>query len=80
MNSSVLLLASMFDQHGGWTDDRQFFDLIGSTCLLAHGLGVPVADASTTFTANDWLPVHVASHCNNLPGVEDDNAISIACP
>ena len=53
MNSSVLLLASMFDQHGGWTDDRQFFDLIGSTCLLAHGLGVPVADASTTFAISE---------------------------
>lgn len=53
MNSSVLLLASMFDQRGGWTDDRQFFDLIGSTCLLAHGLGVPVADASTTFDISE---------------------------
>ena len=53
MNSSVLLLASMFDQRGGWTDDRQFFDLIGSTCLLAHGLGVPVADAKTTFTIDE---------------------------
>ena len=53
MNSSVLLLASMFDQRGGWTDDRQFFDLIGSTCLLAHGLGVPVADASTAFDISE---------------------------
>ena len=53
MNSSVLLLASMFDQRGGWTDDRQFFDLIGSTCLLAHGLGLPVADASTAFDISE---------------------------
>ena len=50
MENSLLLLASMFAQRGGWSADRQFFDLIGSTCLLAHGLGEPVADASTTCT------------------------------
>ena len=50
MENSVLLLASMFDERGGWSADRQFFDLIGSTCLLAHGLGEPVADATTTCT------------------------------
>ena len=50
MDNSILLLASLFDQRGGWVADRQFFDLIGSTCLLAHGLGVPVADAETKFT------------------------------
>ncbi len=51
MDSSVLLLGSMFAQRGGWVADSQFFDLIGSTYLLAHGLGVAVADAKTTFTA-----------------------------
>lgn len=50
MDNSVLLLGSMFAQRGGWSADNQFFDLIGSTSLLAHGLGVPVADASTGFT------------------------------
>ena len=50
MDSSLLLLASMFDQRGGWSADRQFFDLMGSTYLLAHGLGIPVEDAKTTFT------------------------------
>ena len=51
MNSSILLLASLFADYGGWRADSQFFDLIGSTPLLAHGLGVAVADAKTTFTA-----------------------------
>ncbi len=51
MDNSVLLLGSMFAQRGGWSADSQFFDLIGSTYLLAHGLGVAVADAKTTFTA-----------------------------
>lgn len=45
--NSVLLLASMFAERGGWTADQQFIDLMGSTYLLAHGLGVRVEDAST---------------------------------
>lgn len=50
MTKSILLLSSTFAERGGWVDDRQFFDLTGSTFLLAHGLGTPVADAKTTFT------------------------------
>lgn len=49
MKNQILLLASTFAERGGWVDDRQFFDLVGSTYLLAHGLGEPVADAKTTF-------------------------------
>ncbi len=45
--NSVLLLASMFAERGGWTADQQFIDLMGSTYLLAHGLGIRVDDAST---------------------------------
>ena len=51
MNSSILLPASLFADYGGWRADSQFFDLIGSTPLLAHGLGEAVDDAKTTFTA-----------------------------
>ncbi len=51
MNSSILLPASLFADYGGWRADSQFFDLIGSTPLLAHGLGVAVDDAKTTFIA-----------------------------
>lgn len=50
MKNQILLLASTFAERGGWVDDRQFFDLTGSTFLLAHGLGTPVADAKTSFT------------------------------
>ena len=49
MKNQILLLASTFADRGGWVDDRQFFDLVGSTFLLAHGLGEAVADAKTTF-------------------------------
>ena len=36
-----------FANKGGWAVDQQFMDLMGSPYLLAHGMGVPVADAST---------------------------------
>ena len=36
-----------FSHKGGWVVDQQFMDLMGSPYLLAHGLGIPVADATT---------------------------------
>ena len=45
---SVLIEAESFTSHGGWKLDTQFIDTMGSPYLLAHGLGRPVADASTT--------------------------------
>ncbi len=46
----VLVEAESFQRHGGWSLDTQFIDLMGSPYLLAHGLGKPVADATTTVT------------------------------
>ena len=43
----LLLEAEAFEEHGGWVLDQQFMDLMGSPYLLAHGMGVPVADATT---------------------------------
>ena len=43
----VLLEAEAFEDHGGWVLDQQFMDLMGSPYLLAHGMGEPVADATT---------------------------------
>ena len=43
-----------FEKKGGWVVDSQFLMEMGSPYLLAHGLGEPVADASTTVT----LPAH----------------------
>ena len=40
--------AEAFTEKGGWVVDQQFMDEMGSPYLLAHGLGVPVADAETT--------------------------------
>jgi hypothetical protein len=66
----ILVEAEDFDDYGGWVLDSQFEAQMGSPYLLAHGLGHPVADASTTITiaesgdyevwvrAKDWVPTH----------------------
>ena len=46
--TTVLVEAESFAEHGGWQLDTQFIHEMGSPYLLAHGLGAPVADASTT--------------------------------
>jgi len=45
---SVLVEAEGFENPGGWVVDQQFMDQMGSPFLLAHGLGVPVGDATTS--------------------------------
>lgn len=44
----VLVEAESFAEHGGWKLDTQFIRNMGSPYLLAHGLGKPVMDATTT--------------------------------
>jgi hypothetical protein len=39
-----------FSDKGGWVVDQQFMDLMGSSYLLAHGMGQPVKDAVTEVT------------------------------
>jgi len=46
----VLVEAESFSDFGGWVVDQQAMDQMGSPYLLAHGLGVPVKDASATLT------------------------------
>ena len=45
--ATVLVEAESFDSTGGWVTDQQSMDQMGSPYLMAHGLGVPVADAVT---------------------------------
>ena len=47
-DSLVLVEAEAFTEPGGWLIDQQFMDFMGSPYLLAHGLGIPVPDATTT--------------------------------
>ncbi|OGM41986.1 hypothetical protein ABOM_009513 [Aspergillus bombycis] len=65
----ILVEAESFDDFGGWVMDSQFDLEMGSPYLLAHGNGVPVADATTVIDtppglyhvwvrAKDWVPGH----------------------
>ena len=45
---SILVEAESFKEPGGWSLDTQFIESMGSPYLLAHGLGEPVKDATTT--------------------------------
>ena len=46
---TICLEAEQFADRGGWVVDSQFIDQMGSSFLLAHGMGTPVADATTSF-------------------------------
>jgi hypothetical protein len=46
----LLVEAESFASPGGWSLDTQFIDIMGSPYLIAHGLGQPVKDATTTAT------------------------------
>lgn len=48
-SEAILIEAENFSDKGGWVVDQQFMDLMGSPYLMAHGMGVKVDDASTTF-------------------------------
>ncbi len=48
-SETVFIEAESFESWGGWVNDTQFMDQMGSPYLLAHGMGSPVADAKTKF-------------------------------
>lgn len=48
LERAVLVETESFQQTGGWVIDQQSMDQMGSPYLLAHGLGVPVLDATAT--------------------------------
>ena len=56
---TVLIEAESFDDWGGWVNDTQFMDQMGSPYLLAHGMGKPVADAKTTVNISEAAEYHV---------------------
>ena len=47
-SNSIMLLATRFDNLGGWTVEQQFVLQMGSSYLLAHGIGTPIADDPKT--------------------------------
>jgi len=49
--STAFVEAESFTDHGGWVLDTQFIEIMGSPYLMAHGLGKPVKEATTTAKA-----------------------------
>lgn len=66
----IWLEAESFEDTGGWANDPQFVDVMGSPYLLANGVDAPVEDAVTRaripaggpyrlwVRCKDWLPEH----------------------
>jgi DNA-binding LacI/PurR family transcriptional regulator len=67
-SGSILLCGSSFDNLGGWISDPQFMDVMGSSYLLAHGLGKPVADALTSFYVETEGDYHIYVRTKNWTG------------
>ena len=49
----ILIETESFSDLGGWKLDTQFIREMGSPYLLAHGLGKPVQDATTTIEVKE---------------------------
>jgi hypothetical protein len=65
----VLVEAESFDNPGGWTIDPQFEQQMGSPYLLAHGMGVPVQNATTKIKFKSDGKYHVWVRTMNwVPG------------
>lgn len=57
--TDILIEAESFSDKGGWVLDNQSMVQMGSPYLLAHGMGIPVEDAETTFKAGKAGEYHV---------------------
>jgi hypothetical protein len=57
--NTIYIEAESFANRGGWVIDQQSIDVMGSSYLLAHGMGNPVGDAETTFHLPENGDYHV---------------------
>ena len=67
-HKEIFVECESFDNNGGWVVDPQFVEQVGSPYLMAHGMGEPVENASTTIEfpsggsyhiwarTTDWAP------------------------
>lgn len=70
---TILVEAESFSDPGGWVVDQQSMDQMGSPYLLAHGMGVPVKDATTSVTLpagkhHVWVRTRDWASTWNAPG------------
>lgn len=52
-SEEIFIEAESFPIKGGWVIDQQSMPVIHSAYLMAHGMGVPVENAKTTFNVNN---------------------------
>ena len=75
---TVFLETEAFDDWGGWVNDTQFMDQMGSPYLLAHGLGKPVADAKTTVKISEAAEYHIWVRTKNwTAGVYAEQGLTV---
>jgi hypothetical protein len=65
MSATVFVETESFQDKGGWVVDQQFMDQMGSPFLMAHGLGKPVADASTAVSVPEAGRYRVLARTRN---------------
>ena len=72
--ADLFVEAESFSDKGGWVVDQQFMDLMGSPYLLAHGMGVPVADARTmvVFPEKGTYYVYVRTYNWTSPWMKEE--------
>jgi hypothetical protein len=70
--AQILVEAESFDTKGGWVVDQQFMDQMGSPFLMAHGIGIPVADAATTVLFPQKGTYHIFVRTRNWAGYWSD--------
>ena len=65
LGAQISVETEQFAQKGGWVVDSQFIDLMGSSFLLAHGMGRPVADATTEIDVPEAGTYNVYAYTRN---------------
>ena len=65
LGAQLCVETEQFSQKGGWVVDFQFIDLMGSSFLLAHGMGRPVVDATTEIDVPEAGAYNVYAYTRN---------------
>ena len=67
--NSLFLEAESFQKRGGWVADPSAMEEMGSAYLMAHGAGIPVADAETEIEIPESGEYHVWARTRNWTAV-----------
>jgi hypothetical protein len=75
--NDVIVECEQFDDRGGWIVDSLFIDEMGSSYLLAHGVGKPVADAKTKVDVPEGGEYSVFVRTKNWTAPWSDSAAGV---